>query len=92
MEAGPRLHPVTQRPLTAAPADLRRLPADPRSAAGRQAAQAAAADRLTHLRPLPGRPQASFEHGLVHGEVLNGVYDEGELGELVYARRRWWLG
>ena len=42
MEAGPRLHPVTQRPLTAAPADLHRLPADPRSAAGRQAAQAAA--------------------------------------------------
>ena len=63
MEAGPRLHPVTQRPLTAAPADLHRLPADPRSAAGRQAAQAAVADRLTHLRPLPvpGRPQASFE-------------------------------
>ena len=53
MEAGPRLHPVTQRPLTAAPADLRRLPADPRSAAGRQAGQAAATDQLNHLRSLP---------------------------------------
>ena len=34
------------------------------------------------------RPQ----HGLVHGEVLNGVDEELEPGELVYARRRWWLG
>ena len=61
MEAGPRLHPVTQRPLPAGPADLRCFPVGFRSATGHQAAQAAAADQLTHLRPLPGRPQASFE-------------------------------
>ena len=61
MEAGPGLYAATQRPLSAAPADLRRSPAGLRSATGRQAAQAAAADQHTHLSPLPGRPQASCE-------------------------------
>ena len=61
MEAGPRLHPVTQRPLSAAPADIRRFTAGIRSAAGRQAGQAAATDQLNHLRSLPGCPKASFE-------------------------------
>ena len=61
MEAGPRLHPVTQRPPAAAAADLHRLPAGLRSTTSRQAAQAAAADQHTHLRPLQGRAQASLE-------------------------------
>ena len=34
---------------------------------------------------LPRRPQ----HGLVHGEVLNGVDEELEPGEHNHARRRW---
>ena len=85
-------HAVSQRPLTAAAGYLNSFTAHSRSASAHRVAQDVAAAQHTQLRPLRSRLQASWlraQHGLVHGEVLNGVDDEGELGEHDHARWRW---